>query len=106
MPKRLLSPLGAMVAGILLAVAAQTVHSEGRRFQFDSDNVPGWALMSSAERAERHQKLVSFRTVEQCTAYMEMQRAALEARARERAKTLRPPRFDVCQQMKARGLLE
>lgn len=108
MSVRPLSPLVAVAAGILLAlaVAAQAAHSEGRRFQFDADNVPGWRLMSSAERAEHHQKLMSLRTVEQCRAYMETQRTALEARARERGKTLRPPRFDACEQMKTRGLLE
>jgi len=103
---RSLSPLGVIAAGLLLTAVAQTAYSEGRRFQFDGDNVPGWTLMSSAERAEQHQKLMSFRTMEQCRAYWEIQRSALEARARERGKTLRPARFDVCQQMKARGLLE
>ena len=98
---------GALAAGLMFAfAAAQAADSGGRRFRFDQDNVPGWALMTSAERAAHHQKLTSLRTVDECRAYMQEHRGKMEARAQERGKILRAPRFDVCDQMKARGQLE
>ena len=89
-----------------VAVVGIPAHAKGPRFQFDQDNVPGWTLMSSAERATHHQKLLSFKTIEECKAYMAEHRKKMEARARERNQTLRTPRFDVCEQMKVKGLLE
>ncbi len=88
-----------------LAVAGTPAHAKGPRFQFNQDNVSGWTLMSSAERAAHHQKLMSFKTVEECQAYMAEHRKKMEARAKERNRTLPTPRFDVCEQMKAKGLL-
>jgi hypothetical protein len=49
-----------------LMVGAPLSHAEGRRFAFSDDNVPGWALMSSAERAAHHQKLMAMHTLEEC----------------------------------------
>jgi len=91
---------------LLVAVVGIPTHAKGPRFQFDQENVPGWTLMSSAERAAHHQKLLSFKTVEECQAYMAEHRKKLEARAKERNQTLSTPRFDVCEQMKAKDLLE
>jgi len=91
---------------LFLAVVGVPAHAKGPRFQFDQNNVPGWTLMSSAERAAHHQKLLSFKTVEECQAYMAEHRKKMEARARERSQTLRTPHFDVCEQMQAKGLLE
>lgn len=91
---------------VLFAASAIPAWATGMRFQFDQDNVPGWALMTSAERAEHHQKLLSFKTLPECSAYMEAHRKKMEERAKERNRTLRTPRFDVCEQMKAKSLLE
>jgi hypothetical protein len=49
-----------------LMVGAPLSHAEGRRFAFSDDNVPGWALMSSAERAAHHQKLMAMHSLEEC----------------------------------------
>lgn len=94
-------------AGLILTFAAvQAADTGGRRFLFDQDNVPGWMLMSSAERAAHHQKLMSLKTTRECGTYMDEHRRNMETRATERGKTLRAPRFDLCDQMKAKGLLE
>ena len=94
------------VALVLVVAWVAPVRAKRGPVRFDDDNVPGWALMTSAERAKHHQKLTSFRTVTACRAYMLEHRKEMEARARERNRTLRPPRFDPCDQMKARGLLD
>lgn len=91
---------------LFVMAVGMPAQARGPRFQFDQDNVPGWMLMSSAERAAHHQKLMSLKTVEECEAYMAAHRKKMEARAQERNQTLRTPRFDVCEQMKAKGLLE
>jgi hypothetical protein len=91
---------------LFVTAVGMPAHARGPRFQFDQDNVPGWTLMSSAERAAHHQKLLSFKTVEECQTYMAEHRKKMEARAKERNQTLRTPRVDVCEQMKAKGLLE
>jgi len=91
---------------LFVTVIGMPAHASGPRFQFNQENVSGWMLMSSAERTAHHQKLVSFKTVGECQAYMAEHRKKMEARAKERNQTLRTPRFDVCEQMKAKGLLE
>lgn len=98
--------LVAALSILFVAVVGIPAHAKGPRFHFNQDNVPGWTLMSSAERAAHHQKLMSFKTIEECQAYMAEHRKKMEARAKERNQTLLTPRFDVCEQMKAKGLLE
>lgn len=97
---------GMLVAFALLLGPSQTSQAEGRRFRFGEENVPGWALMSSAERAAHHQTLMSLRTLQECRDYMESHRAEMEARAKERGVVLRLPRFDVCDEMRRRGFVE
>lgn len=87
-------------------VSLMPAHSAGPRFRFGQDNVPGWALMTSAERAAHHQRLLSFRNLDECRSYIAEHRKKMEERAKERERTLPTPRFDVCEQMKAQGLLE
>jgi hypothetical protein len=105
----LVAMLGRAASALFLLLAlssASAANGETERFRFDQDNVPGWTLMSSAERVEHHRKLVGFRRVSDCRAYLEEHRKRMEDRARERNRLLRMPSFDVCEQLKVRGLLE
>ncbi len=90
----------------LVAAGTAPAHAKGPGLALDQDNVPGWSLMSSAERSAHHQKLLGMKTLEECTDYMEEYRAKMEERAKERNRTYRTPRRDVCGQMKAKGLLD
>jgi hypothetical protein len=83
-----------------------SAHAAGPQFRFGEDNVPGWALMTSAERAAHHQRLLSFKHLDECQVYMAEHRKKMEERARERNRTLPTPRFDVCEQLKIQGLIE
>jgi len=97
----------AVARSLLLALWSMTpADAAGERFRFDQDNVPGWALMTSAERAEHHQKLLGFKRLDDCNGYMEEHREKMEERAKERNRILRVPPLDVCERMKAQGLLE
>lgn len=99
------APTAGMAMAIGTFACVVFTASAGQRFSFDPDNVPGWSLMSSGERAEHHRRLTSMTTVDECREYMTAHQERMENRARERGKTVRSPRYDVCEQMVRKGLL-
>lgn len=78
----------------------------GGRFAIDKDNTVGWALMTQEERNAHRQKMWSFRNYDECKAYQLQHHQEMEARAREKGKTIAPPRFSACDRMKARGVIQ
>jgi hypothetical protein len=100
------TPTVAALLAAMLAAGVPPAQAEGRRFAFGDDNVPGWALMSSAERAAHHQKLMAMHSLEECRAYMAEHDAGMAQRAAARGKQLRPARFDVCEELKRRKLID
>ena len=80
--------------------------AKGPRFQFNRDNTYGWALMSAQERTAHRDKMLAAKTYDECKAVQDEQHALMEARAKERGKTLPAPRQNGCDRMKARGLLK
>jgi hypothetical protein len=79
---------------------------KGPAYVFDQDNTAGWALITAEERAANQQKMYSFKTYDECKAYQGEHHKAMEARAKEKGKTLTPPRNNACDRMKAQGLLK
>lgn len=80
--------------------------ARGPRFQFNRDNTYGWTLMSAQERTAHRDKMLAARTYDECKAVQDEQHALMEARAKEKGTTLRGPRQNSCDVMKARGLLK
>lgn len=78
----------------------------GGRFAFGSDNTVGWALMTQEERNEHRQKMWSFKSYDECKAYQLEHHQAMEAKAKAQGKTIVPPRFNACDRMKARGVIQ
>ena len=76
------------------------------RFHFNQDNTFGWKLMSAQERAAHRDKMLAARTYAECKAAQDEQHQLMEARAKEKHMTLPTPRQNVCDRMKARGLLK
>lgn len=76
------------------------------RFQFNRDNTYGWTLMSAQERTAHRDKMLAVKTYDECKAVQDEQHALMEARAKEKGTTLRGPRQNGCDVMKARGLLK
>jgi len=72
----------------------------------NQDNTAGWALMTPEERSANQQKMQSFKTYDECKAYQDEHHKTMEARAKEKGKTLTPPRNNACDRMKAQGLLK
>ena len=75
----------------------------GMRFDFNKDNTPGWSLMTPEERAAHREKMLAAKTPEECKAIQEEHHKQMEARAKEKGQTLRGPRQNACDRMKARG---
>ena len=76
------------------------------RFQFNRDNTYGWALMTAQERTAHHDRMLAAKTYDECKAVQDEQHALMEARAKEKGKTLPAPRQNGCDRMKARGLFK
>ena len=76
------------------------------RFNFNKDNVAGWSLMSAEERTAHRDKMLAAKTYDECKALQEEQHQAMEERAKEKGKSLREPRQNSCERMKARGFFK
>ena len=90
-----------------VAVSAATIANAGPgRYSFNQDNVRGWQLMTVEERTAHQEKMLSFKTYDECKTYQDTHRAELDARAKAQGKTLATPRNNACDGMKAQGLLK
>ncbi|HET6720929.1 MAG TPA: hypothetical protein VFH22_14850 [Rhodocyclaceae bacterium] len=77
-----------------------------RAFTFNHDNTPGWAMMSKEERKTHREKMLAFKSPEECSAYLTEHHQAMAARAKEQGKTVNPPRANACERMQARGMFK
>lgn len=78
----------------------------GGRFAIDNSNTVGWALMTQEEHTAHRQKMWSFKNYDECKAYQLEHHQMMEMRAKEKGKTIAPPRFNACDRMKARGVIQ
>lgn len=93
----------AVLAAILGAVNAEAGPG---RYRFQQTNTPGWTLMTPAERTEYQNKMRTAKTYDECKTIQSEHRATIEVRAKEKGVTLNTPRYDACDQMRARGFLK
>lgn len=76
----------------------------GGMMRFDSRNTVGWSMMSREERNEHRNKMNSMTSLADCKAYVDDHRKQMEARAKERGRSIGPgPRTDMCQRMQSSG---
>ena len=76
---------------------------KGMQYRFNKDNTPGWSLMTPEERTAHHDKMMAAKTYDDCKAAQAEQHKQMEERAKAQGKTLRGPRQNACDNMKARG---
>lgn len=96
--------MNSLLVAAVLATMLTTAWAQPRgRWSFSADNVPGWVLMTPTERTEHADRMQAMKTYEECRAYIAQHRVTLETRAKAQGKMLRAPRFDACDQMKAKG---
>lgn len=75
-------------------------------WKWNSSTVPGWQLMTPAERTEHQNKMRSMKTYDECKAYHEEHRKLMEQRAKDKGVTLMTPRRNPCDMMKAREIIQ
>lgn len=69
----------------------------GMAGRFGPDNTPGWAMMTPAERSTHRQRMSSFKTQAECSAYMDEHHKQMADRAKERGQTVpAQPRRNPC----------
>ena len=87
----------AAIAAVSLAAFAQPVGpgpgmgagmGRGMGPRFDAQNTPGWTMMTPDERRAHREKMLSMKDEASCQAYMEEHHKEMEARAKEKGKTL------------------
>jgi hypothetical protein len=74
--------------------------------RFGADNTPGWSMMSHAEHKAHHDKMHSMQTLGACNAYHDEHMKQMEARAKEKGKTLKPTEIKPCDIMKEYGMVK
>jgi hypothetical protein len=75
----------------------------GMGMKFGSTNTPGWSMMTKEERKEHHNKMMSAKTMGECTALHEDHRKLMEQRAKDKNITLRQPKHNPCEMMQKNG---
>ena len=69
--------------------------------RWGADYTPGWPMMNSTERDEHRGRMQSFKTYEECKAYMDQHHQQMTERAKERGRAMpMQPRRDACAGLK------
>lgn len=102
--------LALLIASLTLPAIAQPSPGagpgQGHGFRFNQDNTRGWSLMSTEERNAHRAKMMSSKTYDECKIYQEEHHALMQARAKEKGKSLPTSRGNACDRMKAGGMLK
>jgi hypothetical protein len=94
----------ALLASLAILPIAQSAAGQAREFRFNRDNTPGWMMMNEQERANHRAQMLSFKSYDECTDYMEQHRKTMEGRAGERGRARAMGGADACERMKAAGM--
>lgn len=78
----------------------------GCGFALNNDNTRGWSLMTPDERLAHRNRMFSAKTYDECKAIQSEHHKTMTERAKAQGKTLPTPRRNVCDHMKARGILK
>lgn len=78
----------------------------GRGMYYNQTNTRGWTLMTPEERTAFQKQMRDVKTYDECVAVQTEHRGAMEVRAKENGVTLQTPRQNVCDNLKARGILK
>jgi hypothetical protein len=74
--------------------------------KFGADNTPGWAMMSRAEHKEHRDKMHGMKTYGECKSYHDEHMNQMEARAKEKGKTLNTAGMMPCEMMRDKGMVK
>jgi hypothetical protein len=75
----------------------------GPHARWGKDFTPGWPMMTPEERQAHRERLASFKTYDDCKAYVKQHHDEMAARAKERGRPVpAAPRRDACAPLKAK----
>ena len=77
-----------------------------RGMGFNQNSSGVWSLMTPEERTANQIKMRAVKTYDECKLVQTEQRTLMEVRAKEKGVTLPTPRQNVCDNLKARGLIK
>ena len=95
-----------VLAALLLAALASTVHARPWRWQGNQNNTYGWQLMTPEERTAHQAKLRGFTEYSACTEYVAEHHKQMAERAKTKGMTPPVMRRNPCDVMKAKGVLK
>lgn len=78
----------------------------GRAMMASSNTTPGWALMTADERVAFQTRMRDVKTYDECVQTQTDHRGLMEVRAKEKSVSLRTPRQNICDNLKARGQIQ
>jgi hypothetical protein len=90
------------VAGLAFAQGGPG-YGRGRMMEFGPNNAAGWSMMTPEERTAHRDKMHSFKSLDECKAYMEQHAKQMAERAKERKLNHVGPRENACERMQERG---
>ena len=86
--------------------AAQGPRGGRGMMAYNQGNMRGWELMTPEERSKFQQQMRAVKTYDECVTVQTEHRGAMEVRAKEKGVTLQTPRQNVCENLKARGMVQ
>lgn len=103
MSPRLIVVAATAICASGLAFAQGPGPGKGGMMQFGPNNAAGWSMMTPQERTAHQDKMHSFKTPEECKAYLADHSKQMAERAKERKLTYAGPRENACEVMQSRG---
>jgi hypothetical protein len=79
-------------------------NNEQTKIYIEDRKLAGWSIMSEQERRDLRQKMLSMKSYEECSNYVEHHFQMMLERAREIGTTRPINRTDICHRMKSAGM--
>ena|SRR5450830_28249 len=79
-------------------------NNEQPKAYFEDRKLAGWSMMSGQERSDLRQKMLSMRSYEECSNYIEHHFQMMIERAQEIGSTRPINRTDICHRMRSAGM--
>ena len=93
-------------AGVGPGARAGWGNKGGRMMMANQDNVRGWTLLTPEERTSFQNRMRNVETYDECVQIQTEHRGMVEVRAKEKGVNLMTPMRNMCDNLKARGLIQ
>lgn len=93
-------------AGVGPGARAGWGNKGGRMMMASQDNVRGWTLLTPEERTSFQNRMRNVETYDECVQIQTEHRGMVEVRAKEKGVNLMTPMRNMCDNLKARGVIQ